>query len=501
MDLLHLILGLAVASLLVYWFLTRTHGHWQKQNVPSVPNPLPGLGHMWPVLSLRKNASEFFREMYNSTEASMIGFLLIHRPTVLVRDPELVKSVLQTNFTSFHNNTVTVNEKYDPVMSKNPFVIRDLEKWKVARSRAISHFSSKKLRDLFVIVREVSSKLNGFVARKIKEDGGSYECELKHFFSRYTGEIVANAAFSIEGQSFEDNPHKMSFTNVAPTIFDPSLANGLKQALLFYLPSIAELLHVNFLDKKAEAYFRENLKTIIRERRQSNTVQSDFLQFCIDANPGDNIDGIIADVIIFYLDTYETTSLVSAFLFWNLSMHKDVQDKLRKHIRQALEPTKGVITYESLKSMNYLEQVLNESMRITPPAGVHMKSCTEPITLEGPDGIKCHLKPGDPVFISSTGIHKDPKYWPEPEVFNPERFSPENQAKRNKNVFFPFGEGPRMCLGMRFAITMIKLVTATILTNYEVVPSSKTKVPFEIEPGSVFSLVKGGLWAKFEKLS
>lgn len=501
MDLLYLITGLVLLSLLTYWFLTRVHNHWAKQNVPAVPNPLPFFGHMWSVFCFKESTSVSIQRMYNSTEASMIGLYFMHRPTILLRDPELVKSVFQTNYASFHSNLITVNESRDPVMAKNPFVIRDLEKWKVARARAISHFSGKKLRDLFVIVREVSIKINAFVDRKIEENGGAYECELRNLFTKFTGEIVANAAFAIEGQSFEDNPHKLAFTNVAPTIFEPSLMNGIKQSLLFYLPAVAEFLRVNFLDKKAEAYFRENLKAIVKERRQSNAMQNDFLQFCIDANSGDNIDGIIADVIIFYLDTYETTSLASSYLFYYISVNKDVQDKLRKHIKEVLEPSKGVVTYESLKSMNYLEQVLNETMRMTPPLGVHMKACTEEITLTGSDGLKCHLKPGDLAFISSAGLHMDSKYWPEPEVFNPDRFSAENQVGRSKYVFFPFGEGPRMCLGMRFAMVMIKLLTAALITNYSLEPSSKTKVPFEIESGSVMTMVKGGLWAKFKKLS
>lgn len=502
MDLLYLVLLLVLVSLLSYWFLTRSHNHWSKQNVPSVPNPSPGIGHMWSVLCFKEHQGEFIHNMYKSTEASMIGFNFIHRPAILLRDPELVKSVFQTNFTSFHSNAVTVNEVYDPVMAKNPFVIHDLEKWKVARARAISHFSSKKLKDLFVIVHEVSRKLTGFVDRKVKESSGLFECELKQLFTRYTGEIVANAAFAIEGQSFEDNPHKLAFTMVAPTIFDPSIINGVKTSLLFYAPGLADLLGVNFLDKKVETYFRENLKEIIKQRRQSNTIQNDFLQFCIDANSEENIDGIIADVIIFYLDTYETSSLVGAYLFYHLSQNKDVQDKLRKHIREVLEPTKGTITYESLKNMNYLEQVLNESLRLMPPAVVHTKLCTEPITLVGSDGLECHLRVGDPVFISSLGIHKDPKYWPDPEVFNPDRFNSENLASlRNKCIFFPFGEGPRMCLGMRFGTMMIKLLVASLITNYSLEPSSKTKVPFELDSGSFMPMVKGGLWAKFKKLS
>lgn len=485
----------------VYLLLKRNYKRWEKQNLPCFPDPTAGFGHMWSVISLRENIGSFVQKIYNSTDASVIGFYFVQRPSVLVRDPELVKSVLVTNFTSFRNNLITVSKKHDPVLSKNPFLTTEYEQWKTARARAINHFSSQKLRHLFVIVHEVSSKLVSYIERKIEDtETGLYECELKKLFLKFTGEIVANAAFGMEGQSFEDNPDELSFTKRSSTVFEPSFVNGIKQALLLYLPGVAEFFGTSMMMKKTDTFLRENLKKIIKERRQSNAVQNDFLQFCLDGNEEGDIDSIIADLIIFYVDTYETSSSAAASLFYFLATYKKVQEKLRDHLSGVLKESGGNLTYETLKSMNYLDQVTNESLRLIPPLGAIMKVCTEEITLEGSDGLKCHLKPGDPVFVPVMGLHMDPKHYAEPELFDPERFSPENTAKRNKCVFLPFGEGPRMCLGMRFANIMLKLVTSKLLSKFSVEYSSKTKEPFEFDPTTILTAVKGGLWVRFKKL-
>lgn len=432
----------------------------------------------------------------------MIGFHFIQTPSVIVRDPELVKSVLQTNFPSFRNNGLTLSEKTDPVLTKNPFLATDPHIWKVTRARSGNHLSGKKLGYLFIFVQDVCSKMDAYIDRKIKQSkDGFHECELKDLFVKCTGEIVANAAFAIQGQSFEDNPDRLSFATVAKTIFEPNLFNGIKQALIFYLPDLAQFLGIAFLQKKTDAYFRENLKLILKQRKQTNSTPNDFLQFVIESNPEDDIDSIIADVIIFYGDVYETSSTVMSLLFFHLSQNIKIQNKLREHILTVLKTTNGVVTYDSLKNMNYLDQVVMETMRLTAPAGVLQKLCTEEITLKGSDGLTCHLEPGHRVFISIFGLHNDSKYWPDSGVFDPERFTPENQADRNKFVFIPFGEGPRMCIGMRLGLMLVKLATVSLITKYSIEHSQKTRLPLEMDPTSILTYYKGGLWAKFKKLN
>lgn len=312
---------------------------------------------------------------------------------------------------------------------------------------------------------------------------------------------MANTAFAIQGQSFEDNPSRLSFTNVAKTIFEPNLLNGIKLALIIYLPDIAKLLSVGFLQKKTDAYFRENIKAVLKQRKSLTNPPNDFLQFVIESNSEADLDSIIADVILFYADVYGTSSTTMSLLFYHLSRNGEVQEKLRDHILSILETTNGAVTYESLKSMYYLDQVIYETLRLTPTLGTQLKFCTEEITLTGSDGLTCNLQPGHRVFISQFGLHNDSKYWPDPEVFDPERFSLENQARRNKSTFIGFSEGPRMCVGMRLAVMLVKLATVSLITEYSVEHSPKTKVPLELDPISVVTLYKGGLWAKFRRLN
>lgn len=487
---------------IVYFSLRKNYKHCKKNNVPCFSDPVTGFGNFWPVISLKENIASYLHKIYNSTDASMIGFYVLQKPSILLRDPELVKSVLLTNFKSFHDNLVKVNEKHDPARAKNPFLTRGYDQWKTARARVLNHFSSQKLRFLFEIVQDVSSRFSSYIGRKIAEkEDGVLECELRKLLLKFTGEIVANAALAMEGQMFDDNPHELSFAKNAATIHKPTVFNGVKQVLLLFLPNIAKIFGIRQVKKETDKYFRENLKAAIKERRKSNIVQNDFLQFCMDGNAEDDLDSIVADTIIFYIDVIETTSSAASSVLYFLANNSKVQKKLRDHLQDVLKETGGNITYESLKNMNYLDQVMKESLRLIPPLSSLNKICTSDITLSGPDGLESHLKTGDLIFISTMGLHMNPQYYPEPEIFDPERFSPENTANRNKYLFLPFNEGPRMCPGMRFSMILLKHSTATLISKFSLENSSITAEPLEFEPKSLITQVKGGLWAKFKKLN
>ncbi|XP_058805367.1 cytochrome P450 6k1-like [Phymastichus coffea] len=498
MDLLCLALVLATAAI-SYWYCKRLHSYWDNQHVPSIANPNVIFGHMLPAIAVKENIAEFVGRAYKSFDSSMVGFYFLRRPGILVRDPEIVKRVLQTDFPSFHANLVTLSERNDPVLVNNPFFVSDHELWKKRRTRISNNLTGKKLKCLFAINQEVCNGLSAFVERKIRENGQFYECELKNHFTRCTGEVVANAALAIDGQSFRDQPDRLAFTVIAKSLFEPTFVNGIKQALLFFLPGLANLLGLAFLEKKTDDYMRQTIKAIIKQRQQAGEAPNDYLQFSAEANSLD-IDGIVGDVVNFYADVYETSSSAMANLFYNLSQNPEIQSKLRDHLASVLRETDGQVTPESLKSMTYLDQVISESMRVIPAAGTLIKCCTKEITLTGADGVSCHLVPGNPVFIPIIGLHRDEKYWPNPEVFDPDRFSPENQIHINKYAYLPFGEGPRMCVGMRFALMLIKQTTATLITKFAVEHSPKTKVPLEIDPSSFLIAFKAGLWARFKNI-
>lgn len=133
-----------------------------------------------------------------------------------------------------------------------------------------------------------------------------------------------------------------------------------------------------------------------------------------------------------------------------------------------------------------------------PPAPVLNRVCTADYNIPNTDVI---LSAGTKVFISVLGIHRDAEYYPEPNKFNPENFSEENIAKRPQFTYLPFGEGPRMCIGLRFGLMQAKTGLSMLLNNYRFLPVADEKYNFNFNPKSFVLSKDGDIKLKVEKLN
>lgn len=106
---------------------------------------------------------------------------------------------------------------------------------------------------------------------------------------------------------------------------------------------------------------------------------------------------------------------------------------------------------------------------------------------------------GTYVIIPAVGFHMDPQYFPNPDIFDPDRFTDENKSKRHPYSFLPFGEGPRNCAGIRFGMLQTKLGLAMLLKEFHFDVSVKTEIPIKINNFSLLLLPKGGVWLKIRK--
>lgn len=130
--------------------------------------------------------------------------------------------------------------------------------------------------------------------------------------------------------------------------------------------------------------------------------------------------------------------------------------------------------------------------------------CTEPIEIEGVKGKKLLVEKDVSIIIPVMAIHNDPENYDEPEKFKPERFSQENGGIRSyvdKGIFLPFGMGPRVCLGMRFALVQSKAAIVDIVRNFQISGSNKNKLPFTVDATEFINAKTGGLWINFKSLS
>lgn len=201
-----------------------------------------------------------------------------------------------------------------------------------------------------------------------------------------------------------------------------------------------------------------------------------------------------------------------------MARNEKVQEKLRQEIE--LTEKNGEITFDILSEMPYLDQVINgivvffkvfstlsriflfsESLRLHPPFTFISKQCSKEIELEYLKEKKILIEKGMNVYIPLYQLQNDPEYYPKPAEFMPERFDPAHgrvKAYKDKGVFLAFGDGPRICLGIRFALMQSKAAVVEIIKNFNISVNKKTELPLVIDPKEFLNVKKGGLWVNFK---
>ncbi|XP_012536047.1 cytochrome P450 6j1 [Monomorium pharaonis] len=490
-----LVLLIFVVLVALYFYLTKNYKYWQKRRIPCPDGIVPGFGHFWDVVMLKSSLSQICHKFYNENRnRSMIGFYNMMTPSLLILESELVKKVLQTSFVNFSENGIEVDPELDPLLANNPFFTTG-DEWLTGRKRLTYAFSSMRLKILLETIKQVCEKFESYLDKKLSKTGKA-ELELKTLFARFTSQVVSSAAFGVDGLCF-DEKDKESFYEVGNEFLKPSLWNSIVFNITFFMPWLNKIFKASILPKKADRLFRTMVANVIEKRQKEGIRGNDFLQVMVDLenmnNNKINLDVLTSHAVSFFLDGYETSSSTLSFVAYQLATHPEVQKKLREEIVSVINKHNGV-TYEALGEMTYMDQVFKESMRIIPTVGSQNKICTKEIMLRGSDGLICRVEPGTPVLISIMGLHEDPRYWENPKQFDPERFSRDRKHNIEKFAYLAFGEGPRMCVGMRMAELQIKACLAMFLRKYSIELSPKTRLPLRLLSSSFLSYVEGGLW-------
>ncbi|XP_011299793.1 probable cytochrome P450 28d1 [Fopius arisanus] len=492
---------IAVIFALLYRYLTANYGYWQERRILVPSGIVPGFGHMLPTFTMKKSVAEMMEDIHKAfPKSSMVGIYMLRKPVLVVRDAELVKTVLQTEFNNFRHHQ-TLDNIIDPLMDQNPFFLND-QKWKDARSVLLSTMTSKKLKTLSLVLRDGCSKFVKYLNNQL-EGKQSIDVEGKPLFKRVTVEVSANAVLSVEEGMFNDDSPKI-FKSMMETIFVPSTLQTLKGIAFFFFPMLNTFFGTSFVPQWVSKRFTKIVNNLIDERENGMTKREDVLQHLTEYCAGKNLSrsSVISNVFSFFLESYETSTLTMSFLACDLAKYPEVQSKVRKEIETVASRFGGEVSYEAISEMTYLDQVISESTRLHPIAGALRKFCSEETELVGSDGLRHKMKPGDEVMLSIYGLHKDPDYWDRPDEFRPERFDKESQEckQRHNYVFLPFSEGPRQCPGMRMAMLVVKMVFVNILRNFVIEKSPKLREPIVLDPMSLMPYIKGGAWIRLRRL-
>ena len=245
------------------------------------------------------------------------------------------------------------------------------------------------------------------------------------------------------------------------------------------------------LPKGPMDFFRIQTERVIGERATTGTKPADFLQLLLDAQDRDSaavidshrdfdlsnkrvnsrhltIDEVFAQSVLFFSVGYETSSQVLMYTVYCLARNPDVQEKLATTIESA-----NIGNLDEIQGLPYLDAVISESMRLYNPVLRMERRASEDFMLGG-----IPIKKGMIIGIPVWALHHSEECFPDPWKFDPDRFLPENRDNIIKSTYLPFGDGPRDCIGRRFAIAEIKVLLAHILPRFRFKICKRTKLQF-----------------------
>ncbi|XP_044004675.1 cytochrome P450 9e2-like [Aphidius gifuensis] len=489
-----LIIGVTSGLYMLYSQMT----YWSGKSVP-YEKVTPIIGSLAPVFFRKKSFAEFIYEAYNKyKDAKYYGMMDFNTPTILVKDIDLLKDICIKNFDNNPNHKSFIDERMDPIMSKNVFSLRD-ERWKKVRATLSPSFTASKMKFMFNLVSKCA---DDFVKYLIDNPELIKSMEMKDAFTRYTNDVIATSAFGISVDSMRDRNNDFYLYGKDATSFD-GIFKTFKFIFARFFPRFMKFLGFQFLSAKTDKFFKKLMHETVKMRDEKSIVRPDMIHLLMQARDNDNgisidIDDIIAQAFIFFLAGFDTTSSHMTFLFHLLAFNKDVQDKLYDEIQSLTD--NGEITYEALLKMKYMDMVMHEAMRMYPPAVVTDRVCVTPFKLPpAMPGCKEIIVERDTIFwIPIYGIHMDPNYFPQPDKFDPERFNDDNKDNILPNTLIGFGLGPRKCIGERFAVMETKIIIAKILKKFIINPTDKTKEKIVFDKASFNIKNEGGVWLNFE---
>ncbi|HLP88606.1 MAG TPA: cytochrome P450 [Nostocaceae cyanobacterium] len=291
---------------------------------------------------------------------------------------------------------------------------------------------------------------------------------------RVTLEVVAKTLFGVELDSEVEQVGKAMQTSIE--YFETRNTS----LLLYFLPDWLPIpLNVKF--KNTVKQLDQLVYRIIQKKRESGKDDGDLLSMLMQIQDEDGIgmtDKQLRDELItLIIAGHETTALALSWTWYLLSQHPEVEQKLLAELQTVLNGRTP--TFQDLTQLVYTERVIMEVMRLYPPVWAMSRQAGQAGDVAG-----YPIKPGNGVVFSPWVMHRDPRYFEHPEVFNPDRWENDLIKKIPTFAYFPFGGGARICIGKSFAMMEAVLILATIAQSYRltVLPDQ------EVTPWPAFTL-------------
>ncbi|XP_065891836.1 cytochrome P450 4B1-like isoform X2 [Dysidea avara] len=382
-------------------------------------------------------------------------------PNVVITSPEHRKTILKSTEPKADFYYFLVDWIGDGLLLSSG------EKWFQHRKMLTPGFHFDILKSYVPIVNEVTHTLLD-IWQEHSDKGTSFN--VVDYASLYTLDILLRCAFSDHSSSClveKDNSpyvnavHEISKIPVLRMRFPPYHPNW-----IFKLSPLGRKFHgcIKILHEYCDKAINKRRKQLLEDSGSLSKKYVDFLDILLSAKDeqgyGLTDEEIREEVNTFMFEGHDTTAAGLYWILYCLATNPDHQEKCRSEARQVMH-NKDDVSWEDLNKLTYISMCIKESMRLYPPVPMIARKLSQDCEL---DGYK--LQKGTNITIHVNAHHHNPKIWPDPEKFNPLRFSIENVKLQDSFAFTPFSAGPRNCIGQNFAMHELKIAVAHIVNRF-----------------------------------
>lgn len=420
----------------------------ESQVVPVLPG-LPILGNVIPFLRDPLGLLLALQRKH----PRMVRLSLAGRHQYLVMQPEDAKYVLQENNRNYGRSPAFEVLK---LFVGESLLTTDGDSWLRQRRLMQPAFHRQKLAGL---TETMTAEAESWV-EALKQQAKDQPVNLTQSLQTVTMRIVCKTLFGtdVKGDQLAGLSQALETVNL--------LVN--KRAILPFSWPMWVPTPSNTAFLRATERVDKLLYGFIKKRRQTpDAVHNDLLDMLIqaqDETTGERMSDqqVRNESVTLFTAGHETSALGVGWALWLLAQHPDVVSRMRQEVSQVLGEQRS-LPIEALRQLTYTTQVIQEVLRLYPPAWALTRQALSDDVISG-----YPVPAGATVVVSPYLLHRDPEQWEQPERFDPDRFSPEKIAQRHPYAHLPFGGGPRICIGNQFALMEMQILLIWFVRAFDI---------------------------------
>ena len=416
---------------------------------PMPPKRFP-FGHLG---AFRANPFRFLLHC-RATYGDLVALRFFRLNAYLVCHPDHINNVLQKK-QAIYDKDFELVDRLRPILGDGMLTAEGAS-WKRQRDRAKPAFQGREVQSFGPIITDVI----GDVIEDWRGHARDGErLDVHRNMMEVTLRIAGRALFGFDLKAEAE---------ASSALLNETMEAGLKRVNALIAAPMVLPTPNNLVLKRARRSLEQAIDRMIDNRRAAGPATTDLLQRLLDEHdaqePAKRSAQFYDEAITILLAGHETTANTLAFSLLLLGRHPEIMRKLREETRQVLDKRPAEIG--DIPSLVYTRMVLDESMRLYPPAWLIDRHCAEEDEIDG-----YRIKKDSLILVAPYVTHRHPAFWPDNERFNPTRFSKEQNQLRPRHAFCPFGLGPRVCVGMNFALTEAVMVLASLINFFDVEPT------------------------------